>query len=51
MAAMVLGLERKPDRVIQVRAAFLHDAVLEGKLDGDSVELLCGASLSTKWCV
>ena len=51
MAAMVLGLEQKPDRVNQVRATFLHDADLEGKLDGDSVELLCGAYLSMKWCV
>jgi hypothetical protein len=48
--AVVSGLERKPGGIIRVRAKFL-DAVLEGKLDGNSVELNRPAAPSTKWCV
>jgi hypothetical protein len=59
---VVSGLERKSDGIIRVRATFL-DVVLQGKLDGDSVELnrfnfqnpielrLESGAPSTKWCV
>ena len=48
--AVVAGLERKPGGIIRVRATFLDD-VLEGKLDGDSVDLRRPGFLAVKWCV
>ena len=47
---MFPGLEQKPDGFIQVRATFLDD-VLEGKLDGDSVDLRRPGFLAVKWCI